>query len=98
MLDGIYVIASEPKPAEDVRAALSGSGLKVCEVFSADGFASDSRSKSALCLIVDMPGTAGIECLTALRRQGARMPAILIADPECAISSEQLASACVLDV
>ncbi len=52
----------------------------------------------ALCVVIDLPGSDGLQALEALRAMGNCSPAILIADADCEIPPERLDEARALDV
>lgn len=52
----------------------------------------------ALCLVIDMPGAAGLRTLRLLRGYGVTTPAILVADSGHALAADEMKGLGVLDV
>lgn len=98
MTIAIGLITLDADVSGHVGGIVSRCGLSVWTVDSPDAYYRDSRRSHTLCVIIDLPGQAGLEALEALRDLGIRSPAILIGDPGRTLPSARLANACALDV
>lgn len=94
----VCLIASEPQTESSVASVLSKTGLTIWKSRSFDEFCANVARPGTLCLIVVMPGVAGLEMIEQLRALRIATPAILIADMGEMPPAKRLADACVLDV
>lgn len=93
---GICVITAGLPTESPVADLLERCGIPVWTPASSDA-QDGSAYCHALCLIIDMPGRAGLDTLELIRRYGITTPAILVVDPAAALSAEELKQARALD-
>jgi DNA-binding response OmpR family regulator len=98
MAAGICVIPDDPLTLGRTVAALSHCGLTTWVAGTAAVYSSEPNSAPTVCVVIDMPGQTGLELLETLRGNGARAPAVLIADVDTTLRPKRLADASVLDV
>lgn len=76
----IFVVDDEQPVRETLRELLRANGRRVEDYPSAEDFLSSDRPRGGGVLLVDvaMPGMGGLALLDRLRRDGARLPAIVV--------------------
>ena len=79
----IYVIDDDEAVCDSLRVLLELRGLNVAAYGSAEAFLQDhSRpgepNRGCILLDLDLPGLSGLELLRALRRNGSRLPVVII--------------------
>ena len=84
--DEVVLVAEDNRYVREVIAGvLQSAGYHVEQVEEAhallDRYQRQRRSVRLLIIDVDLPGRSGVDCLLALRAQGATVPAILITGP-----------------
>ncbi len=94
----VCLIASESETELNLASVLSKTGLVVWRSRSVDDFCANVARPGTLCLVVAIPGVAGLEMVEQLRALHIDTPAILIADMRDVPPAKRLADACVLDV
>ncbi|MGZ5933604.1 MAG: hypothetical protein ACXWLV_02730 [Rhizomicrobium sp.] len=94
----VGLIASQPETESSLATVLSKTGLTVWKSRSFDEFCANVARPGTLCLVVAMPGVAGLEMVEYLRALRIATPAILIADMAEMPPAKRLADARVLDV
>ena len=93
---GICVITAGLPSGSQVAELLDRCGIPVWTPASNDG-EDGSACRRAMCLIIDMPGRAGLDILELVRRYGITTPAILVVDRAGALSPEELKHVRALD-
>jgi two-component system, LuxR family, response regulator FixJ len=79
----IYVIDDDDAVCDSLRVLLELRGLSVATYGSAEAFLSDSSrpgqsGEGCILLDLDLPGMGGLDLLRLLRRDGSRLPVIVI--------------------
>lgn len=76
----IYVVDDDPSVRESMGILLDALGFTVITYGSAAELLADASRVDARCVIVDhhMPGMSGLDMLSALRREGSTVSAILV--------------------
>ena len=79
----IYVIDDDDAVCDSLRVLLELSGLSVAIYGSAEAFLGDSSlpgqpGRGCILLDLDLPGMGGLDLLRLLRRDGSRLPVIVI--------------------
>ncbi len=98
MTPNICFMVREPGRLAYIRSLVARSGMTVWTSSSANMFCAEPRYKFTACLVIDMPGIAGLEELEALRSFGVSTPTILLADAGEHLPADRLKTACALDV
>jgi FixJ family two-component response regulator len=88
----------EPGRLAYIRSRIARSGMTVWTSSSANIFCAEPHYKFTACLVIDMPGIAGLEELEALRSFGISTPTILLADAGEHLPADRLRAASALDV
>ena len=98
MTPNICFMVCEKTRLEHIRSLVARSGITVWTSPSADTFDTSPLYKFTACLVIDMPGLAGLEQLEVLRSRGISTPTVLLADAGENFPAARLKAACVLDV
>jgi hypothetical protein len=94
---GICLISAGLDRTSAIETLLSQCGLTVWTPTS-PGADDGHIYENAICLVIDMPGDAGVRTLQLLRDYGIRTPALLIVDDGYRPGPAELKNAWVLDV
>jgi two-component system CheB/CheR fusion protein len=76
----VVIVEDDPLVSRGLRAILEGGGWEVDEYASSEEFLAAFRPEHATCLLLDaaLPGISGLALLAQLRRDGHRLPVIVI--------------------
>ena len=76
----LYIVDDDPAVVDSLSLMLKAEGYAVHTYDSARSFLAEVEKNERGCVITDvlMPGTTGLELLTALRQKGVSMPVIVI--------------------
>ncbi|HUO97604.1 MAG TPA: hypothetical protein VMU01_03005 [Rhizomicrobium sp.] len=93
----VCLIAAGLAQPSRIASVLERCGIPVWTPSSA-GADEGGIYRNAICLVIDMPGDAGVRTLRLLRQYGIKTPALLIADSGYAPGPAELGDAWVLNV
>jgi FixJ family two-component response regulator len=76
----ICIVDDDEWVADSLKVLLEGFGFEVRSYGSGAELLADDQCRSAACLVIDqhMPGMTGLDVVASLRKEGIRLPTILI--------------------
>ena len=95
MARAIYLIRAGNGSSDDLEALLRRGGLDVKTPETLDD---PEVYESAVCLVIDMPGDAPYRTLRLFRDYGIATPALLIVDPDAAVTISELNCGGIMDI
>jgi len=98
MTPNVCFMVNEPLTIDCARSLLVRCGLTVWTAANAENFRENSLHTYTACLIVGLPGLAGLEQLESLRASKISTPTILLADARERFPAARLHRCCALDV